>query len=95
MKNLIQDNELFNAVLALVVLIFLVTQLRRLQKLPKRVILLFAYGTLFVGWVATLLEGVVWPGILNTAEHICYAVGALLFSIWCWVALQPTSRDSS
>jgi len=93
--NLIQDNELFNAVLALAVLIFLSSQLLRLRKLPKRMILLFAYGTLFVGWVATLLEGMFWPDILNAAEHICYAVGALLFSIWCWVAFQSTSQDGS
>jgi len=93
-KNLIQDNELFNAVLAFAVLIFLFTQIRRLPRLPKRVILLFAYGILFAGWVTTLLESVFWPNVLNTAEHICYALASLLFSLWCWVAFQSRDRKS-
>ncbi|MFC2105967.1 hypothetical protein ACFLS0_04385 [Candidatus Bipolaricaulota bacterium] len=92
---MIQDNELFNAVLALAVLVFLFTQRRALQRLYKHSILLSAYGILFVGWVATIFEGLFWPNVLNIAEHICYACSALLFSYWCWVAFQSGSRNRS
>ena len=94
-KSLLQDNELFNAVLAFVVLVFLFTQLRRLPRIRKRMILLFAYGILFAGWVATILEGAFWPNVLNTVEHICYALGGLLFSVWCWVAFRSGIRNSA
>jgi len=93
--SLIRDNELFNALLAFAVLVFLLTQLRQLSWLPKRMILLSAYGILLAGWVATILEGLFWPNVLNTAEHICYALGGLLFSLWCWVAFRSGTRNRS
>jgi len=94
-KSLIRDNELFNAVLAFAVLVFLLTQRRQLSRLPKRMILLSSYGILLAGWVATILEGLFWPNILNTVEHISYALGGLLFSLWCWVAFRSGIRNRS
>ena len=81
-----QDNELFNVVLATAVLVFLFTQIGNLKHLPRRTLLLSAYVILFAGLVATILESVFWPAILNVTEHACYALSALLFALWCWVA---------
>jgi len=90
-----QDNELFNAVLAFAVLVFILTQIRSLKRLPKWTLLLPAYGILFAGLVATILEGVFWPTILNVTEHSCYALSALLFASWCWLALPSKHRKST
>ena len=90
-----QDTELFNIVLASAVLVFLFTQTRSLKCLPKRAILLSSYGILFAGIVATILEGAFWPSILNVVEHACYALSALLFSLWCWTALQSRNRNNT
>jgi hypothetical protein len=90
-----QDNELFNLVLTFAVLIFLLTQLRGLKRLPKRAILLSAYGVLFAGSVVTVLESVFCPTTLNIVEHACYALSGSLFSLWCWRALQPRNRKTS
>lgn len=89
-----QDSELFNAVHALVVLVFVLTQGRALKRLPKWALLFSAYSALFAGLVVTILEGMFWPNILNAAEHACYAFSALFFSLWCWRAL-PTTRKRS
>lgn len=95
MKSLIQDKEFFNALLALAVLVFIFAQRRQLSRLPKRTILLSAYGILLAGWITTILEGVFWPNVLNTVEHICYALGGLLFSFWCWVAFRSGFQNTS
>lgn len=92
--SLIQDNELFDVVVGFAVLVFICVQFRHFQRLPKRMILLSAYGVLFAGWVVTVLEGMFWPSVLNITEHICYALGGLLFSLWCWAAFQSKSRNS-
>ncbi len=93
--HLIQHNELFDAVVAFAVLVFTIVQFRRLSSLPNRKILLFSYGILFVGWVVTILEGVLWPNVLNTVEHICYALSSVLFSLWCWLTFRPGVRNRS
>jgi hypothetical protein len=92
-QGVFQDNELFNAVLAFAVLVFILTQIRDLKRLPKWTLLFSAYGILVAGLVATILEGVFWPSILNVAEHACYAFSALFFSLWCWRALPPGRRS--
>ena len=89
-----QDNELFNAVLAFAVLVFILTQIRGLTRLPKWTLLFSAYGILFTGLVVTILEGMFWPSILNAVEHACYACSALFFSLWCWRALPATRKRS-
>ena len=93
--DLFQDNELFNLVLTFAVLVFLLTQLRELKRLPKCAILLSSYGMLFAGSVVTVLESVFLPSVLNVVEHACYALSGLLFSLWCWRALQSRNRERS
>ena len=89
---MIQDNEMFNVVLGFAVLIFLFIQFRSLQRLPRRAILLSSYVVLLTGWVATVFEGMFWPNVLNIAEHACYALSSLLFSLWCLVALRRSGN---
>jgi len=93
--HLIQHNELFDAVVAFAVLVFAIVHFRRLSTHPNIKILLFSYGILFVGWVVTILEGVLWPNVLNTVEHICYALSSVLFSLWCWLTFRPGVRNRS
>lgn len=93
--HLIQHNELFYVLVAFAVLVFAIVHLRRLSSLSNRMILLFSYEILFVGWVVSILEGVLWPNVLNTVEHICYALSSVLFSLWCWLSFRPGVRNRS
>ena len=93
--HLFQETELFNIVLAVAVLVFLLTQFRSLKLLPERTLLLCAYGAFVVGSIVTVAESAIWTDILNVAEHASYALSALLFSRWCWIALQPKRQKGS
>ena len=90
-----QENELFNVVLATAVLVFILTQIRGLKRLPKWTLLISSYSILFASLVATILEGMFWPAILNVTEHACYALSALLFALWCWAALPSKHRKNA
>ena len=93
--RLFQENELFNMVLIIAVLIFLLTQLRSLKLFPKRFLLLSAYGALFLGSILTVVESTLWTNTLNIAEHASYALSAVLFSRWCWIALHTKRQKRS
>ena len=91
--RLFQDNELFNMVITVAVLIFLLTQMRSLKLVPNRFLLLSAYGAIFLGSILTVVESILWTSILNIAEHASYALSAVLFSRWCWIALHTKRQE--
>ncbi len=92
-SRLIQDNELFNALLGLAVLVFLVARRHELRRIPSSSLLLAAYSCLLGAWIATLVEGLMWPYALNVAEHALYAVSGGLLACWSWRALRRMGRD--
>jgi len=87
-RRLAQDNELFTVFLGLAALVFLVAHRRAFHRLPDSPLLLAAYGSLFLGWIATVIEGFAWPAVLNLVEHSFYAVSGVLFGGWGWHALR-------
>ena len=95
MSRLVQDNELFNVVLGVAVLVFLLVRRRALRRLPDAGVLFAAYGALLLAWIATVVEGLLWPIALNYAEHACYALSALLLTVWGWHAMRRAGRDRS
>ncbi len=81
---MIQQNELVTLILGLGVLAFFVLGRVRIRDLPGWRLLLLSFTVLCAGWALTVLEGFFWPDVLNSVEHICYAVSAILFALWCW-----------
>jgi len=93
--ELIQDNELFNALLGLAVLVFLVARWHVLRRLPKASLLLAAYICLFAAWIATIVESFVWPYAFNVTEHAFYAISGVLLAVWSLLALRHMGRERS
>lgn len=93
--GLIQDNELFNAILGAVVLAFLIIRRRALRHFPESAVLISAYGFFFAAGCATVIEGVLWPSVFNIAEHVFYAISGVLLACWSWHALRRMGEDPS
>jgi hypothetical protein len=81
---MIQENEIILLLLGLGVLIFVLSNRLRLQRLPESKTLIAGFYMLMAGWVLTVLEGFLLERLLNFIEHMCYASSAVLVAAWCW-----------
>ncbi len=79
-----QENEIVTLLLGLGILIFILANRAELHRLPSARTLLAGYYVLVGAWVLTILEGFVWPTLLNLLEHAAYAVSAVLLATWFW-----------
>ena len=84
---MIQQNELITFLVGVGVMLFIVINRRRIVQIPGATWLLLSYSALFAGWVFTLVEGFILPGLMNTVEHACYMVSSLAAAVWCWIVL--------
>ena len=80
---MIQENEIIMCVLGAGALAFLLAAQVHLKRTPGFAILVIAFCGLALGWVATVLEGFVWPVGLNVLEHACYAASGISLAVWC------------
>jgi len=83
----IQENEVVTLLLSIGVLVFVLLNRSQLGSLPLHRLIVGAFLALIAGQVLTILEGLRFGEVLNLAEHVCYAVSALLLAVWAWRAL--------
>jgi hypothetical protein len=78
--DVFQTSELINLALIVVLGPLLWITVRGVP-VPQRRVFMAGLGAMVAGFVATVLESVVAPELLNLVEHACFAVAALLFAI--------------
>jgi len=81
---MVQENEVFNLIIAVVVGVFFLWNWRRIRTLHHLPLLISAFLALLLGWIATIAEGYWLPELLNAVEHSLYALGMVLVAAWCW-----------
>jgi hypothetical protein len=88
---MIELNEIFSLVLGIGCLLFVIMNRRQLKSLPFVHLIFLSFYCLVAGWGMTVLEGFIWPNILNIIEHISYAISAVFLAGWFWcVAFKHT-----
>ena len=78
-----QDSEivaLFFGVIGLIVLVYV----RGTVPFPGRRHFVAGYIAIFVAYVATVVEGVLWRPFFDTVEHLAYATSAALLLAGTW-----------
>lgn len=81
---MIHQAEGITLLLGLMALLFIFLKRKELKRLPHSGILIGGFGVLLVGWVCTVLEGVVWTRSLHVLEHGCYTISSMLVVVWSW-----------
>jgi len=81
---MIHENEVVMLMLGVGVLIFVLESRPRLKQLPASKTLISAFYLLLAAWILTVLEGFFWEVVFNYLEHLCYAISAILVTVWCW-----------
>ena len=80
---MVQSSEVIALLLSVGALVFILQQRKTLAELPGRRVLLMSYFVLLAGRILTIMEGFFLPDLLNTSEHVCYAVSSVLLAVWC------------
>lgn len=87
------ENEIIVFVLGSVVLLFVLVYRRIVRQLPKASWLIAAFSAIWLAWLATNLEHVIWPKFFNFIEHLAYLLnGAALFAWCCWGKFQSPEQ---
>lgn len=81
---MVQENEIIMAVLSLGVLTFIYLNDVHLKRVEAFKFLYAGFCAFSAGWVLTVLENFFYESLLNSLEHMSYAVGAILVAVWCW-----------
>ncbi len=77
-------NEVAMLLIGIGVLIMTFIYKQKIRTIPFWKYLLLSFYSLFIGWIATNAEGLIFPQFLNIVEHLSYAISSLFFLIWCW-----------
>ena len=89
----IQENEIVMVILGLGVLVLVLTNRFQLKRVPSFAVLFAGFVAFMVGWIMTVVEGFLWNTLLNSFEHICYAVGSMVVAAWCWKTFRSVKED--
>ncbi|MBN1898740.1 MAG: hypothetical protein JW827_08185 [Spirochaetes bacterium] len=77
-----EENEVIMLFIGLGILIFVLANLRRIQKILHYRLLLTGFFCLLSGWVLTVMEGLLLNKLLNILEHIFYLASSVFLVIW-------------
>lgn len=86
-----QESELFNLILSVISLIFLVLFRKARTDLPPAMLIGFYF--LVAGNIATVLEGYAMPVLLNLVEHMAFAAAGIFFALGC-LSLVRNGQDT-
>lgn len=89
------ENEIVVLALGSIVGFFIVFYRHSVGRLPAVGCLFAAYFSLWVAWLATNIEHIVFPGFFNLLEHLGYAANGLFLLAWCWFALGGSGANKA
>lgn len=81
---MIHQNEVVMLTMGCCVAVFALLRWTHLRRAPKWGQLFTAYCCLLCAWTATVVEGFLWPDILNVVEHGMQMLAYVLLTAWVW-----------
>lgn len=88
----IEAAEVFRLTLAVMVLPVFLFFVRRLRGAPWKRLMIAAYFTVMFSYVVSILENLFAPVLLNTVQHVAYAVAGVF---WVLIVLEWRRERSS
>ena len=89
-----QENELVNlfTTIAATGILILISRDKKFGAAKMRNFYI-GFSLVACAYVATVLEGVIWPDFLNVVEHLSFAVAGLFFALGAWSLAQSSPGD--
>lgn len=82
------ENEILVLLLGFTVYIIIWLFRANLKEIPAFPLVVIAYSATFIGWLATLLEHLIYPFLFNIVEHLGYMFNGLLMLAWICFGLK-------
>ena len=86
-------DEVLMLIMACVVILEIATTFDYLRRIPHSYLLLSSFGAFVLGSFLTVVEGLLWTGLINYLEHVSLMVGAILFALWCALVFRGRKQE--
>ncbi len=80
---MVQENEIAMLLFGMGILVFILMNRKKLQRIPSWKYLAAGFNVLLAGWVFTVVETFLPYDALNILEHLCYAASSVILAVWC------------
>ncbi len=81
---MVQENEIVMLILGIGVFLLTLKIRDNIKRIPHWRLIITGFYFLFIAWIMTVAEGLIWGDILNFLEHFCYFGSGTALAAWCW-----------
>ncbi len=81
---MVEENEIVLLLFGIVVFIFMIWNRKKLNKLPRPLLIYTVYILFLASWFVTNIETFIFPFTLNILEHLFQAAGGIVLLTWTW-----------
>ena len=88
-------DELIMLIISLIVVIQVVANFQLLRRVPNHLLLLGSFALVAFSTFCTVVEGLVFPEVLNYLEHLSFMSATILFAVWSGCVFGSKKRESA
>jgi len=87
-------DELIMLIISLIVVIQVVANFQLLRRVPSHLLLLGSFALVAFSTFCTVVEGLVFPEVLNYLEHLSFMSAMILLAVWSGCVFGSKKRES-
>ena len=87
-------DELIMLIISLIVVIQVVANFQLLRRVPNHLLLLGSFALVAFSTFCTVVEGLVFPEVLNYLEHLSFMSAMILLAVWSGCVFGSKKRES-
>ena len=88
-------DELIMLIISLIVVIQVVANFQLLRRVPNHLLLLGSFALVAFSSFCTVVEGLVFPEVLNYLEHLSFMSAMILLAVWSGCVFGSKKRESA
>ena len=90
----VAHDELIMLIISLIVVIQVVANFQLLRRVPNHLLLLGSFALVAFSTFCTVVEGLVFPEVLNYLEHLSFMSAMILLAVWSGCVFGSKKRES-
>jgi hypothetical protein len=90
----VAHDEMIMLIISLIVLVKVVDNFQLLRRIPNHLLLLGSFALVTFSTFCTVVEGLVFPEVLNYLEHLSFMSATILLAVWSGCVFGFKKRES-
>ena len=91
----VAHDELIMLIISLIVVVQVVANFQLLRRVPNHLLLLGSFALVAFSTFCTVVEGLVFPEVLNYLEHLSFMSAMILLAVWSGCVFGSKKRESA